>query len=168
MNTVIDIRTACEKDIPLISSMAETAFRDTYKPILSPEQLDYMMHWMYSEESLATQMRGGHQYFIAFLSGEPAAYLSVERQGGKLFHLQKLYVLPQFKGLGIGAALFAKAKQYALGLSPEGCTIDLNVNRNNPAYGFYLKMGMRKVRQGDFPIGGGFFMNDYIMSIGVG
>ena len=26
-------------------------------------------------------------------------------------------------------------------------------------------MGMRKLREGDFPIGGGYWMNDYIMGL---
>lgn len=26
-------------------------------------------------------------------------------------------------------------------------------------------MGMKKVRQGDFPIGNGYYMNDYIMAL---
>jgi len=159
------IRDATPEDIPLIASLADVSFRDTYKEILSPEQLDYMMEWMYSEKSLREQMAGGHHYFIAYQEDTPAAYLSVERQGERLFHLQKIYVLPQFKGRGIGAALFGKAREYALSISPSGCTIELNVNRNNPAYHFYLRMGMRVVRQGDFPIGGGFYMNDYIMGI---
>jgi len=165
MSNDATIRPATVDDIPLISSMANISFRDTYKDILSPEQMEYMMEWMYSAESLRKQMTDGHQYFIASLDGIPAAYLSVERQGVKLFHLQKIYVLPLFKGKGLGAMLFGKAKEYSLSLSPEGCALELNVNRNNPAYYFYLKMGMHIVRQGDFPIGGGFYMNDYIMGI---
>ena len=30
---------------------------------------------------------------------------------------------------------------------------------------FYERMGMRKLREGDFEIGGGFYMNDYIMGL---
>ena len=45
--------------------------------------------------------------------------------------------------------------------------MELNVNRSNRAKGFYERMGMRVVREGDFPIGGGFFMNDYIMGMEV-
>ena len=31
--------------------------------------------------------------------------------------------------------------------------MELNVNRNNKALLFYERMGMRKLREGDFPIG---------------
>ena len=40
---------------------------------------------------------------------------------------------------------------------------ELNVNRGNPALGFYQHLGMQLSRSGDFDIGGGFFMNDHIM-----
>lgn len=43
--------------------------------------------------------------------------------------------------------------------------IELNVNRNNPAIGFYNRLGFRILRQGDFDIGHGFYMNDYIMGM---
>ena len=43
--------------------------------------------------------------------------------------------------------------------------MELNVNRKNPALGFYEHLGMQKVRSGDFPIGHGFYMNDYIMGL---
>ena len=46
--------------------------------------------------------------------------------------------------------------------NPDGCRIELNVNRENPAVGFYEHIGMTRDRQGDFPIGKGFYMNDYI------
>lgn len=44
-------RKASVEDCGLIREMACVAFPDTYKTILSPEQLDYMMEWMYSPET---------------------------------------------------------------------------------------------------------------------
>lgn len=37
------IRKAVIDDIPVIRDLASVVFPDTYKDILSPEQLDYMM-----------------------------------------------------------------------------------------------------------------------------
>ena len=36
--------------------LATEAFPYTYREILTPEQIDYMMDWMYSPESLSRQM----------------------------------------------------------------------------------------------------------------
>ena len=33
------------------------------------------------------------------------------------------------------------------------------------ALNFYERMGMKKLREGDFPIGNGYYMNDFIMGL---
>ena len=184
MDNDINIRTALYDDIPLIHAMAEVVFRQTYARILSPEQMD-----------------SGHQYFLAFVSGSPAGYASVQpdgyisdrpdapasaKSGGlssaqtdvpaalsdglggevrALFHLQKLYVMPEFQGQGLGLRLFDRVVSSVAPSAP--CSIELNVNRSNPAVTFYEHIGMRRLRQGDFPIGHGFYMNDYIMGLDI-
>ena len=45
------IRKATTEDIPLIHKMAQEVFPATYADILSPDQLDYMMEWMYLKQS---------------------------------------------------------------------------------------------------------------------
>jgi hypothetical protein len=46
------IRKATTEDIPLIHKMAQEVFPATYADILSPDQLDYMMEWMYYSTKL--------------------------------------------------------------------------------------------------------------------
>jgi hypothetical protein len=65
----IEIKEASTIDISAIKQMAETVFRKTYEHILSGKQIEYMMEWMYSTESLERQFEEGHIFFIAF-SGE--------------------------------------------------------------------------------------------------
>ncbi|WP_302250816.1 GNAT family N-acetyltransferase [uncultured Alistipes sp.] len=162
---MLTIRDASERDIDLIRRLAGEAFPATYRELLTPGQLDYMMKWMYSEASLRRQLAEGHHYFIAETDGEPCGYLSVERQGPDLFHLQKIYVLPRYQGIGAGAALFRHAVAYIRGVHPGRSLMELNVNRQNRALHFYEHMGMRRLREGDFPIGEGYYMNDYIMGL---
>lgn len=164
---MISIRPAAESDAPLIRRLAEVAFPATYREILTPAQLDYMMEWMYGAESLRNQFREGHVYFIASCDGTPCGYVSVQREGEELFHLQKIYVLPDFQGRGVGAALFRQAVEYIRSQHPAPCRMELNVNRHNRALHFYERMGMRKLREGDFPIGNGYHMNDYIMGLDI-
>lgn len=160
------MRQAGTGDISAIRGLAEIAFRHTYRDILSPEQMEYMMEMMYSEESLTRQMTAeGNTFFIE----EGRGYVSFRRDGktedGKdRFHLEKIYVLPEFQGTGLGNALFKKVCDSILELSPDSPLLELNVNRNNPAVSFYEHLGMHKARQGDFDIGNGFYMNDYIMA----
>ena len=69
------------------------------------------------------------------------------------------------EGRQIGRMLFGEALRAVKESHPGPCTLELNVNRSNRARGFYEKMGMRVVREGDFPIGEGYYMNDYIMGM---
>lgn len=159
------IRRASIDDIGKIREMAEVVFRQTYRPILSPVQLDYMMEWMYSEESLRGQL-ASQCFFVE--DGKGYASLRPDgtaADGRARFHLEKLYVLPEAQGTGLGRMLFERVAAEARALAGGPCLLELNVNRNNPAVSFYEHLGMRCDRQGDFPIGGGFYMNDYIMAI---
>ena len=164
---MITFRKAGPDDCGLIHTLAGEVFPATYGEILSGEQLDYMMQWMYSVPNLRSQMDEGHVYYLAYLDEEPCGYVSVQPEGADLFHLQKIYVLPRFQGKGIGLALFRKAVEHIREVHPGPCTMELNVNRHNPALRFYERQGMRKVCEGDFPIGNGYYMNDYIMALDI-
>lgn len=162
------IERATVKDIPTIRQMASVVFPATYKEILTLEQLDYMMEWMYSEESLRKQMEEeGHIYFIAYEECEAAGYVSIQQESADVFHLQKIYVLPYFQKYHLGKLLFEQAIRAIKQIHPDDCRMELNVNRHNKALGFYEHMGMQKLREGDFPIGNGFYMNDYIMGLDI-
>lgn len=160
------IRKATIDDCNLINEMAKDVFPATYKDILSSEQLDYMMEWMYAPENIRKQIEEeAHTYFLAYQACEPCGYASIQPQGKDIFHLQKIYVLPSFQGAHCGSFLFREAIKYIKEIHPQPCLMELNVNRNNKALNFYEQMGMRKLREGDFPIGNGYYMNDYIMGI---
>ena len=165
---MFSIRKATTNDIHLIHEMAWVVFPHTYKEILTPEQIDYMMEWMYSEDSLHKQMeKDGHIYYLAFKEDEPAGYLSIQPEGEHVFHLQKIYILPSFQGMKLGKQLFEQAIKAIKELHPAPCQMRLNVNRQNKALAFYERMGMVKVDEGDFPIGNGYYMNDFIMGMDI-
>lgn len=173
------IRRAQLSDASAIQSMAEVAFRHTYRQILSPAQMEYMMDWMYSDASLQRQLTvDGHVYLILRLAdGRDVGYVSfsddtppersavpMSADATRRYHLQKIYLLPDVQRLGLGAVLLHAAEALMLQLAGDGpVQYELNVNRNNGAVAFYRRMGLSILRQGDFDIGDGFYMNDYIM-----
>ena len=166
---MMTIRKANRSDCKLINELANRIFPYTYQDILTNHQIDYMMDWMYSVNSLSEQMDEGHVYLIAYSeNNEPLGYVSVNKGDNDIWHLQKIYVLPDIHGKGIGNFLFEQAISYIKEEEDnKPFKIQLNVNRNNRAIGFYLKKGMQKIDEGDFPIGNGFYMNDYIMELNV-
>lgn len=101
-------RKASVEDCGLIREMACVAFPDTYKTILSPEQLDYMMEWMYSPENLRQQMAEGHVYYIAYKDGTPCGYLSVQPKAEDLYILQKSTSCPGSRVCTRGASSSAR------------------------------------------------------------
>ena len=157
------IKQATTADIPLINKLAWNVFPETYKNILSHEQIEYMMDWMYSIENLHKQMEEeGHIYYIAYEECEAAGYVSIRQEDTDLFHLEKIYVIPYYQKYHLGKQLFQQAIKGIKEIHPAPCRMELNVNRNNKALRFYEYMGMKKVDEGDFAIGNGYYMNDYI------
>lgn len=184
---MIEIRKASKDDLQSIHDMAQVVFRHTYRDILSPEQMEYMMDMMYSMPNLRQQLDDGHHYYIAFLRGSeagtiPCGYVSVQHEGPdpdgvEVFHLHKIYVMPQAQGCGVGLTLFRTVENHVReamsGMMTDNAPasgaarIELNVNKYNKAVDFYRHLGMRVILEEDFPIGNGFYKTDYIMGLDV-
>lgn len=168
-----EIRKAGAEDLPAIHDMAEVVFRQTYKDIISPEQMEYMMEMMYSMPNLERQLEEGHHYYLASTSGKPCGYVSVQHEGPdtsgtEVFHLHKIYVMPDMQGHGTGQKLFEAAISHVKAAAHgKPARIELNVNKHNKAVSFYKHLGMRILLEEDFPIGNGFYKTDYIMGLDI-
>lgn len=166
----LTIRPATLEDRTLIRSISERTWPSTYGHIISKEQIDFMLDWMYSDESLAGQFEKGHQFFIAQLNGSDIGFCSVSAEPldetGNIqnaYKLNKLYVLPAAHGTGSGKALLNKAIEVAKKANADA--LFLQVNKHNNAYSFYLKNGFEKESEFKFDIGNGFYMDDYVMRL---
>ncbi len=154
-------------EIPLIRELALPSFETTYKDIVSKEQNDFMIDWMYSESSLAEQFAEGQQYYIFYADGEAVGYLSLHPEQDDLVHLEKLYFNYSEHGKGYGKILIEHAMREVKRLCKGApCRMELNVNRQNRAVDFYFKMGLKVARQGDYTIEGtNYIRPDYILYI---
>lgn len=157
------IRKATTADIADVRRIAHVTWPDAYGNILSPQQMEYMLNWMYSETSLQEQMNKGHQFFISELDNNIFGFASVSAEGDGVFKLNKLYVVPITQKTGAGKALLMEVVNYAK--ENGGNKLILQVNRVNNAKGFYEKHGFVITKEIDLGIGEGFFMNDYIMEL---
>lgn len=165
MNQKYHFKKAELSDCPVIRQVARQVWGPTYEGILSQEQLDYMFEWMYSVESLENQLKNGHAFFLLYEEEIPVGYFSVNKEHGTRYHLQKIYLNPAKQGLGLGKILLERAEDFVREIKSQNTSVDfiLNVNRRNKALQFYKKQGFEIESQGDFDIGNGYFMNDYIM-----
>jgi ribosomal protein S18 acetylase RimI-like enzyme len=158
---MLTIRKAYPDDIPLIRDLTYKVWPQTYSSILSKEQIDYMLNMMYSEKSLQEQMNRGHEFIIVYDSAEPVGFASFSLDAPQVYKLHKIYVLPSQQGKGTGKFII---DQLANAMKIKGASaLQLNVNRNNSARNFYEKMGFTVIKEEDIDIGGGYFMNDYVM-----
>jgi ribosomal protein S18 acetylase RimI-like enzyme len=159
---MVCIRFASEKDISLISKLAHAIWPKAYQNILSSEQIDFMLNDMYSHEDLLAQFNNTVQFLIVEIAGDPAGFASfslLEGQG-HIFKIHKLYLLADFKGKGIGNQLIRFIEDNVK--LKGGKSLEVNVNRNNPAVAFYLKSGFEIIKEVDIPYHQ-FVLNDYVM-----
>lgn len=165
---MFSIRKGDADDRFLINELASQIWEPTYGKILCKEQLDYMFEMMYDPENIRKQMtEQGHRYFIASIDGVPSGYISLERKDDDTFIIQKIYALPRCQGTGLGRYMVDEAVKHLKEIHPGPFMIQLYVNRENPAVGFYKHLGFYQLATRDHAIGNGYYMNDYIMALDV-
>ena len=121
-----------------------------------------MLHGMYHSQVLTRQIQQEqHQFFIASQQAEAVGFAGTSPYTEDLWKLHKLYVLPFRQKGGTGKALLQAVETQAVAASAKGLL--LQVNRHNPAVAFYRHQGFEIDSSGDFDIGAGFYMHDFVM-----
>lgn len=155
------IRKIGEQECGIIQTMIHEIYPATYGEILSKEQIDFMLKKSYTIDALAAAMAGGQEFFIVYdLDGNALGFIALQDKGERILRIEKLYLLPDLQGRGLGRLLVSFAMDEAK--NRQRPTVELNVNRNNKAYYFYLKQGFQVVKEVDIPYYG-FVLDDYVM-----
>ncbi len=164
MNRIV--RAYSEEDIKTVASLAKEIYTEHYVPITGPEQVEYMLDKFQSEKAVKEQIENGTVYNIIYRNETPCGYFAVDinKPKGKMF-LSKLYIRKDARGLGLARTAFGIMKNMAEenGLS----AIWLHVNKRNPSVEIYKAMGFEITEAVKDSIGGGFYMDDYIMEAGL-
>ena len=162
-STNLSIVKASEKDILLIQELTNIIWPQTYKDILSKEQIAYMLNMMYSTDALTKQMNDDHQFILVKDAETVVAFASYTLIKPTVYKLHKIYALPDQQGKGIGKFIINFITDQ---IKQSGATaLQLDVNRHNKAKGFYEKLGFKVIAEKDTDIGNGYFMTDYVMEI---
>ncbi|MCE7056567.1 GNAT family N-acetyltransferase [Algoriphagus sp. AGSA1] len=162
---MINIVPASKEELIHVQSIAQRTWPDTFEEILSPEQIEYMLNWMYSLETLEQQSSDGYLFFLAEENGEKLGFTGIEvnQVPGKT-KIHKIYILPTAQGKGIGKLLIKKAKEIAL--ANDQVSLLLNVNKyNQGAITFYEYLGFVKIDEEVIDIGNGYVMDDYVFEL---
>jgi diamine N-acetyltransferase len=158
----MEIRKAEIADIATIQHIAALTWPHAYADVLTAKQVSYMLHMMYSTNVLTKQMQEENHLFLLAKNKDIAiGFAGFSPYEKDTWKLHKLYVLPFQQQTGTGKKLLQKVEKHAKEHGAD--SILLNVNRQNKAKDFYMHLGYHIHDSGDFNIGQGFFMNDYIM-----
>ena len=161
---MITLRLATFADIPTIQEVAEITWPISYREIISPEQIRYMLDLMYSQTKLKSAINDSTQAFwLAEEDGKVVGFCGIEHgypEAG-ITRIHKLYILPETQGSGLGKILMDQVEDQAK-INGSG-TLHLNVNKGNKAVGFYQKNGFSVDHEEVLDIGNGYVMDDFVM-----
>lgn len=149
------------QDISDIQNIAQITWRNAYLDIIPPQQLEFMLEYLYNDNQLSEQMSNEVHYHIIIDGEEKMGFIAFEKQKDASVKIHKIYILPMHQGLGLGKLLIDRAIKFAQDLELNKVT--LNVNRQNKAVNFYEYLGFKIAYAQDVAIPNGYFMYDYVM-----
>lgn len=152
------------EDLAEVARLAHVIWHRHYPGIIPLEQIAYMLALGYSRDALMRFIvEDGAGLVLAKTNEAAIGFAAWYRVDAATTKLDKLYVLPECHGMGVGRALIEHVAACARGRDCQ--TLTLNVNRNNTgAIRAYERCGFAIRARGDFPIGDGFVMEDFIMA----
>ncbi|MCC6532299.1 MAG: GNAT family N-acetyltransferase [Burkholderiales bacterium] len=159
------IRALTDAEVEALCALAGEIWREHYPAIIGQAQIEYMLAQRYRPEVIRAELaRGGVWWDLLLAGGEPRGYASYFLgEAIQEMKLDKLYVHGECRGRGYGAMMLQRALSAA---RANGCErLVLAVNKHNAgAIAAYRGWGFAIARSSVTDIGGGFVMDDYIMT----
>lgn len=169
MSHKLEIRALRVDEVATLAMLARRIWRAHYPGIISVAQIEYMLDERYDEAVIRAELaRGDIAWDVLLLNGIMIGYTSYFwTDAPDTIKIDKLYLHPSAQRQGYGARLIAHVAQR---MASKGCRrLMLAVNRHNrSAIAAYHKHGFRIADTSLKRIGGGFWMDDYIMVRDVG
>lgn len=146
-----------------VASLARAIWPIVYSDMISREQINYMLDWMYDPAKIREEIQSsGITWLFITLRSENVGFLAFGPVSpGTTCFIHKIYVSPNHQRKGIGSAALDEIEQRAT--KHEASAMELRVNRSNEsAIGLYQKAGFQIIAEDCADIGNGFVMDDYI------
>ena len=153
---------ASAADLATVAELAGRIWRAHFPSILSAAQIEYMLAWMYGAARLREEVARGVVYELLLDGDRPLGYCAYEETPEGELRLHKLYLDVAEHGRGLGSFALGHVEDVA---RRRGLVrVVLGVNKSNEkALRVYRRNGyvVREAVKKD--IGGGYFMDDFIM-----
>jgi len=164
MNSAFEIRALRKNEIVVLSALACEIWRAQYPDIISEAQIEYMLAERYGEAVIDAELQRQDLWWdVLLLDGKMTGYTSYFwGNAPQTIKIDKLYVHPLTQRRGFGGMLI---DHVARRMAVHGCNrLTLAVNRHNKtAIAAYLKHGFQITETSLKQIGGGFWMDDFIL-----
>lgn len=161
---MVSIVEASEKDYQAIRWNANQSWAQAFGGISTEVQTGYMLEMMYSITSITRQPRDKKQKIC--LAADDTGYLGyatyeINYRGLPKVKINKIFILPPKQGTGIEKLLIDKVSKIAR--ENKNYTLVLNIDRGDPAFRTYEKLGFHKTGRENVLIGTSLLIEEYIM-----
>ncbi|UXP31115.1 GNAT family N-acetyltransferase [Reichenbachiella agarivorans] len=154
-----------EETLEAVERLAYEIWNEHFPSIIGQAQVDYMLEKFSSLAAMQNFQKEGYMFYIMKSESHHLGYFSYKLEK-KMLILSKLYVHADHRGKGIARETMKFMGAIA---KKEGkLTVRLTVNRDNlGSIQAYEKMGFEKISEVVMDIGGGFVMDDFVMSVAI-
>ena len=156
----VTTRPGKKEDAEMIADISRYCFYHTYAPVNTKANMDKFMQEQFSHEMLEAEVSEPDNFFLlAYHMDTLAGYAKLLNKSAhaklgpsKQVEIGRFYVLPAFKGKGIGTQLMQACINYAK--SEQADFLWLGVwEKNEPAISFYTHLGFEKLGKHNFKLG---------------
>jgi len=156
----ISIRTATIADAAMISALSKETFYAAFHAQNTKADMDMFLAQSFAVADTEHELSDGNHVFYLAYDGEVLMGYAVLRAGkpfltyssDEVIEISRLYLLPEFKGKGVGKLLMEQC--LATAKQQHKKVIWLGVWEHNPhAIAFYQSFGFEKCGEHDFVLG---------------
>ena len=156
----IDITRVTLPDIDQLQKIGRQTFFETFSQSNTAQNMEKYLEESFSSEKLSAELNNeGSQFYFAEAGNIIAGYLKLnfgntqtELKDDKALEIERIYVLKEFQGKGVGQLLYDKAIQIAR--QKNANYVWLGVWEQNPkAINFYRKNGFTEFDKHIFTLG---------------
>ena len=158
----LQIRIAEPEDAKIVALLARITFAETFGYLFEKHKGDlrvYLDHTFGVEKILRSLGNPVNRYWLGFVAGLPVSFAKVKypspiplAQTGNVAQLQKIYVLRDFVGGGIGRPLIDAVLSDSASRQVDTVWLDV-LKENARAIRFYERRGFRMIGEDRYTIG---------------
>ena len=156
----IIFRPCTPDDLLPLQALSRRTFQETFAHCNSPAELKSYLDGAYHTDKLRAQLQDEHsQFYFLLLDGSLAGYLKLnegpaqtELHDSASLEVERIYLLREFQGLGMGGYLMERAIEAAVSRQKQYLWLGV-WEHNEKAIAFYQRHGFYKIGAHSFFVG---------------